>query len=304
MTMANRVSVTSIIPFTAICVACILGSAQTATAKFQDTATQEVSPKSLTPGQPAAGPSDDGEWISLFNGKDLEGWTPKIVGYKVGDNYANTFRVVDGLLTVSYDDYADSDFEKPFSMFGHLFYKERFSHYVIRTEYRFVGEQCPNSPGWAVLNNGLMLHGQDPETMDLNQPFPVSIEVQLRGSNTRHRIANLNFCTPGTHVVLDGKLYKSHCTDRTQTFTEADQWTTVEIEVQGNEIIRHKINGETVLEYSQPQLDPGDATAKKLIPEDGNLMINEGTISIQSESHSTQFRKIELKKLSTDPNAN
>ena len=33
--------------------------------------------------------SGDG-WIQLFNGKDLDGWTPKITGHALGDNYGNT----------------------------------------------------------------------------------------------------------------------------------------------------------------------------------------------------------------------
>ena len=47
-------------------------------------------------------------WTPLFNGRDLTGWTPKFVGHKAGDNYKNTFRVVDGFLTVSYDDWKAS----------------------------------------------------------------------------------------------------------------------------------------------------------------------------------------------------
>ena len=39
---------------------------------------------------------DREDWIQLFNGVDLDGWTPKITGYPVGENYANTFRVEDG----------------------------------------------------------------------------------------------------------------------------------------------------------------------------------------------------------------
>ena len=57
---------------------------------------------------PAAAGRDDvgkGEWISLFNGKDLEGWTPKITGYAAGENYADTFRVEDGVIKVSYAKY-------------------------------------------------------------------------------------------------------------------------------------------------------------------------------------------------------
>ena len=41
-------------------------------------------------------------WIPLFNGKDLDGWTVKINGHELNDNYGNTFRVEDGILKVSY----------------------------------------------------------------------------------------------------------------------------------------------------------------------------------------------------------
>ena len=51
---------------------------------------------------------DDGEWRPLFNGKDLDGWTPKIKGYDSGENYGDTFRVEDGVLKVCYDKYQSS----------------------------------------------------------------------------------------------------------------------------------------------------------------------------------------------------
>ena len=84
----------------------------------------------------------EGPWKSLFNGKDLVGWTPKIAGHPLGENYKDTFRVKDGLLTVSYDQYERFD-----NAFGHLFYKAPFSHYRIHLEYRFVGEQAAGGPG-------------------------------------------------------------------------------------------------------------------------------------------------------------
>jgi hypothetical protein len=49
--------------------------------------------------------SDKEEWVQLFNGKDLTGWDIKITGYGLNDNYANTSRVENGLLKVSYDQY-------------------------------------------------------------------------------------------------------------------------------------------------------------------------------------------------------
>nr|WP_236621048.1 family 16 glycoside hydrolase [Rhodopirellula sallentina] len=243
------------------------------------------------------------DWITLFNGKDLSGWTPKIRGHELGVNYADTFRVRDGLLVVTYEDYQKSDSTsidsgKPnqFDKFGHLFYKDTFSHYLLRIEYRFVGEQIAGGPGWAYRNNGLMLHGQDPRLMTLNQKFPVSIEVQLLGGNGTDARTNLNLCTPGTNVVLNGSLFKPHCTSSNSDTYHGDQWVTAEIEVRGNEIVRHRLKGRTVLEYSNPQYDPRDPEAAALIVDD-QLMLDRGTISIQSESHPTEFRKIELLNL-------
>ena len=46
---------------------------------------------------------DREEWVSLFNGENLDGWTVKIAGHEVGDNYADTFRVEDGILRAAYD---------------------------------------------------------------------------------------------------------------------------------------------------------------------------------------------------------
>ena len=152
----------------------------------------------------------DDEWIQLFNGKDLEGWTVKIKGYPLGENFGNTFRVEDSILKVRYDQYEAYD-EK----FAHLFYKDEFSHYILRAEYRFVEEQCPGGPGWAIRNNGFMIHGQRPETMELDQDFPVSIEVQLLGGDGENPRPTANVCTPGTNIVLNGELHLDHCTNST-----------------------------------------------------------------------------------------
>jgi hypothetical protein len=51
--------------------------------------------------------TDTKEWISLFNGKNLDGWVPKIAGYPLGENYGDTFRVENGILKVSYDKYPE-----------------------------------------------------------------------------------------------------------------------------------------------------------------------------------------------------
>jgi hypothetical protein len=233
--------------------------------------------------------TDDSEWITLFNGKNLDNWTPKFTGYELGVNYNNTFRVEDGLLTVSYDEWDKFDGE-----FGHLFYDKRsFSNYKIRAEYRFIGEQAPNGPGWAIRNNGLMLHGQDPTTMSKDQDFPTSIEVQLLGGNGQDDRSTANLCTPGTNVVMDGELFTPHCVTSDSKTYHGDQWVTVEVEVRGNEIVKHYVNDELVMDYTKPQYDKSDARSNGLIS-GKNLLIDKGYISIQAESHPTQFRKIEV----------
>ena len=250
----------------------------------------QPSPQSATPKSPDPADKPE-EWTQLFNAKDLTGWTPKIRGQKLGDNWNDTFRVEDGVLKVCYDKYETFD-----RRFGHLFYEKPFSNYILRIEYRFLGDQVAEGPGWAFRNSGVMIHGQDPTTMGIEQDFPVSIEVQLLGGNGKDERPNLNLCTPGTHVVMDGKLHKQHCTKSTSETYHGDQWVTGEIEVHGNEVIRHRINGQTVIEYNQPQLDPDDKAAKDLI-KDGNLMLSGGSISLQSESHPCEFRKVEIKML-------
>jgi hypothetical protein len=239
----------------------------------------------------AQAPAGEGKWIQLFNGKNLDGWKVKITGYELNDNHGNTFRVEDGVLKVAYDQYEKFD-----GKFGHIFYRQPFSNYLLRVEYRFVAQQCPGGPGWAFRNSGIMIHGQSPESMRKEQNFPVSIEVQLLGGGGTGTRPTANLCTPGTHVVMDGKLVTRHCNSSSSKTYHGDQWVTVELEVRGNKLIKHVIDGQTVMEYTQPQLDEKDADARKLI-KDGNKMLHGGSISLQAESHPIEFRKVELRKL-------
>ena len=237
-----------------------------------------------------AGSAAEPDWIPLFNGVDLTGWTPKIRGHPLGVNFADTFRVEDGVLVVGYDGY--QEFE---GRFGHLFYETPLSHYRLRVEYRFVGSQVPDAPGWAFRNSGVMVHGQAPESMRLDQEFPVSIEVQLLGGNGRDPRPTANLCTPGTHVVIDGELVTRHCVDSTSETFHGDGWVTVEIEVRGSERIEHRVGGDIVLSYTEPQLDVQDPDAARLLA--GSALLAAGSISLQSESHPVQFRRVEMQPL-------
>ena len=229
------------------------------------------------------------DWIQLFNGKNLNGWTPKITGFELGDNYKNTFRVSNKLLQVRYDGYDDFA-----SRFGHLFYKNPYSYYIIAAEYRFVGDQAPKGPGWATRNSGIMVHGQDPKTMTKDQDFPISIEVQLLGGLGKGPRTTANLCTPGTNVFRDGKLFTPHCLNSKSKTYDGDGWVRVEVKVLGDEKIEHIIDGEVVLSYEKPQIGGGSVSKHDpAVKQDGKLLTG-GSISLQSESHPVDFRKVEL----------
>jgi hypothetical protein len=243
---------------------------------------------------PKADPKD---WTQLFNGKDLKNWSPKFAKHDLGVNLNDTFRVEDGLLKVRYDKWSGFNGE-----FGHIFYHQPFSHYLLAAEYRFVGEQVEGGPEWAIRNNGLMLHSQAPKTMLKDQDFPISIEVQLLGGYGKPR-STANLCTPGTNVVMDGTLVTRHCTNSKSKTYEGDQWVRVEVLVHGDELIRHTIDGETVLEYTRPQIGGGNVSpVDPAVKVDGTPLTG-GYISLQAETAPTDFRKVELLNLEgcTDP---
>jgi len=229
------------------------------------------------------------EWISIFNGIDMDGWTVKITGFPAGENFNNTFRVEDSVLKVSYDEYSTFNGE-----FGHIFYKKKLSSYKLRLEYRFTGEQVAGGPGWAFRNSGIMLHCQDPATMNTDQDFPVSIEAQFLGGDGVSERPTLNLCTPGTNVVMDGELVTRHCTESSSRTYHGDVWVTAEVVVYGDSIIHHIVNGDTVLTYRDPQVG-GDLPDGFPLPE--GTLLDAGYISLQAESHPVEFRNIKLMEI-------
>lgn len=231
--------------------------------------------------------ADPKEWIELFNGRDLNDWIIKIGGSPVGENTLDTFRVEDGMLVARYDQYAQFD-----GRFGHIFYKEPFSHYIIEVEYRFVGEQVAGAPAWAWRNNGIMYHAQSPYDMAVDQGFPACMEYQLLGGNGTDARSTANLVTPGTHAVIDGELREDHIIESTSDTYHGDQWVSVELEVHGNDLAIHRVEGEEVIRYSGMQLDDGTP-------------LTGGYIALQAESHPAEFRSVRLLNLKgcMDPSA-
>lgn len=220
------------------------------------------------------------EWVSLFNGENLEGWDIKISGYEMNVNFNNTFQVEDGIMKIRYDEYDTFNGE-----FGHIYYNKPYSNYKLRVEYRFVGDQVAGGEGWAFRNNGVMFHSQAAHEIELDQDFPVSVEAQLLGGDGVNERSNGNVCTPGTTIELDGVRILDHCTTSGSKTFHGDDWVTFELVVFADSLAHHILNGDTVMTYHNLQLEADNSPLKK------------GYIALQAESHPTEFRKIEILEL-------
>jgi hypothetical protein len=234
----------------------------------------------------------DDAWKPLFNGKDLSGWTIKIAGRPVGENWNDTFRVEDGILKVSYDKWGRFD-----RHFGHLYTNQAYSSYILRLQYRITGKAPDDAPPWAKLNSGVMIHSQSPLSMTLEQEFPASLEFQFLASGATAGRQTGNVCTPGTNLVRNGKLTEDHIIDSTSRLYPLDEWVDAEIEVHGNREVIHRINGAEVLRYQQPQLDPKDESAQRLLAAGAPLQLSFGHIALQAESQPIWFRNIVIRPL-------
>lgn len=233
------------------------------------------------------------DWQTLFNGTDINDWIVKIHHHETGDNYGQTFRVEDSLIKVRYDQY-DTFNER----YGHLYYKQPFSYYRLVLDYKFTGEWRKDAPGYTILNSGVMFHSQDPHTMPKEQDWPISVEMQfLAGLGDGQPRPTGNMCSPGTDVVYEGKIDPRHCIESTSNTYEKEVWVRAEAIVLGDSLVTHIINGDTVLQYSKPQIGGGVANRyDPAIKIDGKLL-NTGFIALQSEGQEIDFKNIKLLNL-------
>ncbi len=235
----------------------------------------------------------ENKFMPLFNGKDLNDWTVKIHHHEVGDNFGNTFRVEDSVIRVRYDQYGDFN-----DQFAHLYFKQPYSHFHLKLEYRFVGELQRGAPDYTLRNSGVMFHSQDPRSMPKEQNWPISIEMQFLGglSDGKPRPTG-NMCSPGTDIVFNGKKYDGHCLNSTSKTYDGDQWVKAELIVLGDSLITHIINGDTVLQYTKPTMGGGVVRGYDSTIWQPDKPLISGFIALQSEGQPVDFRKVELKNL-------
>jgi 3-keto-disaccharide hydrolase len=251
------------------------------------------------------------DWESLFNGKDLTGWDIKIKDHSLNENYKNTFRIEDNMIRVVY-----SDYEKFDNQFGHLYTHKPYSYYKLRLQYRFVGDHLADAPEWADRNSGVMLHSQSAQSVNINQNFPVSLEFQFLCGNGNDTVPTGNVCTPGTFITYNGKTFLGHIQNSNSKTYLKNEWINAEAEVFGDSLIRHIINGDTVLTYTNAMIGEGfvsntnswtwaGVTDSLFWINKANTPLKEGHIALQAESQPIDFRRIEILDLvgCTDPKA-
>ncbi len=244
------------------------------------------------------------KWISLFNGKDFSGWDIKISGYELNDNYKETFIVQDSMIRIQYDNYETFD-----DAFGHLYYKTPFSYYKLSFDYRFTGEQLEGGAHWNVRNSGVMLHSQSAESNELQQDFPISIELQTLGGLGKGERTTANVCTPGTAIEINGTVDYTHCIKSTSKTYHGDQWVHVDAIIMGGEYMEFMVNGDSVLKFTKPQITGGKYSINSSETNLGNFgihrdldywmskagtILTEGYIALQAESHPIDFKNIKL----------
>ena len=246
------------------------------------------------------------DWVTLFNGKNLDNWIIKFADQELNYNYNNTFQVKDSMIRIVYDEY-----DKFNNSYAHLYYKKPYSYYKLKFDYRFLGNQVDGGASWNNRNSGIMLHSQSPQSNDFGQYFPISIEIQLLGGLGEKKRTTGNLCTPGTAVEINNEINYTHCIDSNSKTYHGDQWVSAEVIVHGDEQIIHIIENDTVLKYNKPQIGGGftqpqlgdkDWTSNGIENQDYWLsregeLLNSGYIALQAESHAIDFKNIKILNL-------
>jgi hypothetical protein len=190
------------------------------------------------------------QWTPILN--DPSDWTIKMGGQDLHEDADKTFQLHDGILKV-YGEKRDQSVKV-----GHMFYNKKPSpNFRLRFEYRFTGKQFQSDENWPEQYGGVVFHAQSPTSMGLKQDYPICLEFQLLGGKNTGERPTGNVCTIGTQVFTADTLNPSHCINSTSPTFDGDRWVKAEMEVWGDSLIRHYIEGVPVLEYTHPQIGGG-----------------------------------------------
>ena len=197
---------------------------------------------------------------SLFNGKDLTGWSMDIPAHDKKPELPKSFIVRDGMLV---------SLGKPF---GHLLTEKEYENYRLIAEYRFAGK-----PG----NCGILVHAST--LRNLYKMYPKSIEVQMNHTHAGDFWCIVEDIEVPNMVkrrgpeknwgITEGKARRIlNLTDGSEK--PVGEWNRMKIECLGNEV-KVWVNGELV--------NHGHSCSAK-----------KGKLSIQAEGSEVEFRRLDM----------
>jgi hypothetical protein len=199
----------------------------------------------------------DDKAITLFNGKDLTGWTIFIPHADKSDPRSDpngVFKVDNGVIHISGQE------------FGCLTTEKEYENYRLTVEFKWGDKKWPPREN-AKRDSGILMHCVGPDKV-----WTKSIECQIQEGDCGdfHMVG-------GTWITIDGKPTKSRVIKKTDAEKPNGQWNTIEVVCDGDKIT-NIVNGVVVNEGT------GASETK-------------GRILLQSEGAEVYYRKVELRPL-------
>jgi lysophospholipase L1-like esterase len=209
--------------------------------------------------------------ITLFNGKDLEGWSIFLRHADKSDPRADpkqVFQVEDGVIHISGEE------------FGYIITDKEFDNYRFSVEFKWGEKKWPpREKPETRRDSGILYHCVGPDKV-----WPKSIECQVQ----EHDCGDF-FLVGGTSILHDGETYPGvskgepkkklpgRIVKSKDTEKPRGEWNTVEVICEGGKAT-HIVNGEVVNEGT-------------------NASVTRGKILLQSEGAEVYYRNILLRPL-------
>jgi hypothetical protein len=180
---------------------------------------------------PAAEKDDD--WIKLFNGKDLSGWTVFLDPKKEADA-SKVFKVHDGILVCEG------------IPFGYLITDKEYENYILKVQWRW-GEKVHGRG----RNSGVFVHVVGP-----NKIWPKAVEAQLMADHAGDFWLVDKFKLKADAKRQDPRIATHYYRMKDHVEKPVGEWNQYEITCKGDSI-RLVINGELVNEGTEAELSKG-----------------------------------------------
>ncbi len=213
-------------------------------------------------------PSSQSEWISLFDGKTLNGW--KQYGR---DQITKMWSAEDGMIVCNGEGGGEADGRQR----GSLMTTDQFGNFELELEWKISPEG----------NSGILYHVV--EKPEYKHAFDTGPEYQL--------IDDVNFPSPITELQKTAAAYDMYPAKADKKLNPVGEWNRSKI-IYNNGHVEHWLNGEKVVEYQEGSADWKTRYEKsKWVDYPGWDKYKKGAIALQDHGSKVWFRNIRIKKL-------